>query len=370
MTKYSWDIKELLRKRDFIGYQLKVYEELFDLYDGLVKSYNKKYTERPNIICNPIGYFLYLKEQFSQIPSERLELLKDSIDVIAPFDSKLEEPKFSSLSLSDKELVEFARTLFEKIPNKYFLTKFDEFTDPKKKLLHIRNHQTLPTDSFGLTYTDPIEHVSYGLVARYKSVQDVITLGHEVIHMIIREFEDPLFAETNKPTYVETEGFFANLLFSNMLRELGCDEEELSLFEKRDLNTNIDTIKTCFVINEGFNKMDNDGNINFDSLANLLKSKNIYTPVNKDNFGGFVTDELGTDVNYAVSYLTALDLYEQYQSDPEKTLYLLQHIPLLSGDEPKKDLENIGVYFFEDGYQNLEKNCKRLLKVKTTSKKK
>ena len=69
-------------------------------------------------------------------------------------------------------------------------------------------------------------------------------------------------------------------------------------------------------------------------------------------------------------YLTALDLFKQYETDPEKALYHLLQIPRLEGTEPKKDLEKINVTFFEDGYKNLENQCKKLLKTRTTSYKK
>ena len=78
--------------------------------------------------------------------------------------------------------------------------------------------------------------------------------------------------------------------------------------------------------------------------------------------------ELSNDIDYTISYLTALDLFNKYQEDPEKALSYLKLIPQLTGDNPKKDLASIESTFFEDGYQNLEEKCNQLLKKKTTKK--
>ena len=374
MAKYSWDIEELIKKRNEVTEQYKRYEELKDLYEELIENYSKKFCDDEiSEDCN-IGKKIYnvqnLKQEWDEIPKESLSLINGAMDAVYKFDSNFVKPYFSPLNISDEELVEITRELFKKLPDEYFLRKFDEFTDPNKHLLHIRNYKTIPTDELGLTYTDPELHTSYGLVSRHKSIQDIITLGHEIFHMIVRESEEPLFWDTNKPIFTETEGFFANLLFSDMLRYKGYKASEFDRFDRKDLVDNIDTIRTSFIINNAFNLIEENGNINFRKLSPILRKKKIAMPVNKTNFAGLFDEDLIIYINHAISYLTALDLFELYKKDPEKTLYTVKTIPLLNGDNPQKDLENIGATFYEDGYINLENHCKKLLKTKTTSNKK
>jgi len=367
MSKYSWDLDKLIQKRDYLERQFKMYEELFDLYTELIENYHKKYEPTVEFSAGVTPHFIHLKENFEQIGNEKITLLKNAFNTTIYFDSSLEEPKFTRMFYNDQDLVEKTRALFEKIPNKYLLEKFDEFTNPDNNLLHIRKHKVLPTDSFGLTFTDPVEHTPYGLVARYYSAQDIITLGHEVFHMIIREHEELAFYKSKKTIYMETEGFFANLLFADLLKEEGYNSKELDLFEKKDLNLNIDTMRICFILDQCFKYINKKGKINFEKVIPTLRSKNIMMPLDKNNFPGLFSSELSSDVNDATSYLPALDLYEQYKYDPEKAIYHLQKIPTLSGEKPEEDLRGIGVTFFEDGHKNFENKCKQLLKTKTTS---
>ena len=389
MSKYNWNLEQLILQRKIYKDKLnalvdahyksrtkKLYEELYKLYDDLIINYDIRcITNRLDIetdCTNPTTTDLvYLKENvFDQISQSKIDLATGCINIGKEYSLNFQEPSFTNLTINDDELIERTRILFEQLPVKYFLDKFDYFANPSKHLLHIRYFQKLLTDDSGLVFIDPKNHIPYGLVSRCNTVQDIITTGHEIFHMVIREQEQPFFAYSSKTVFGEVEGCFANLLFSDVLANKDFNNDEIFILNIKELIGILDIAKTTFVVENGFRLM-TDGKIDFDRLSPILKSKNISTKVTKNNFTYFIDENyFEDDLNHNISYLVALDLYELYKKDPEKALHHLLTIPSLNGHHIKKDLDKIDVTFFKDNYSNLSKQCKKLLKENTTSKKK
>lgn len=370
MAKYSWDIEELMKKRNFFKKQMEIYKELAETYDSMIENSDKHlftgdYYDYDDIENRSLKELQ--EDFFNTLSRKNISLITDSISVISPFDTQIDNCNVSKLTISDEELVNIVRELFKNLPNKDFVKKFEEISNPDNHLLHIRDRKKLPTNCLGLAYIDPIDHLSYGLVSRRNTIEDIISLFHESFHMIVRENEEPLFSATNKTLYSETEGSFATLLVCNMLKEMGYNKEELAFVEKRQLIVALDTITSFYIITNGFNNIDEQGNIKLNQFNNFLKKNNIYVPITQNTFCNLVSKISNEELSDGISYLTALDLFKQYKNDPEKIINTIQEIPILKGNEPKKDLSSIGVTYFEDGYNNLEKQCKMLLKRKTIS---
>lgn len=370
MAKYSWDIEELMKKRNFFKKQMEIYKELFETYESMIENSDKHLFTGNNDDYDDVENrsLKELQEDFfNTLSRKNISLITDSVDIISPFDTQIDVRNLSKLTISDEELVDTVRELFKKLPSKVFAKKFEDIAKHDNHLLHIRDRKKLPTNCLGLAYTDSLNHLAYGLVSRRNTIEDIISLFHESFHMIVREKEEPLFSTTNKMLYSETEGSFATLLICNMLKELGYNKDELDFVEKRQLIFALDTITSFYIITNGFNNIDEEGNIKLNQFNTFLKENNIYIPITQNTFCNLVSQISYEELSDGISYLTALDLFEQYKSNPEKILHTIQEIPMLKGDEPKKDLSSIGVTYFEDGYNNLEKECKKLLKRKTIS---
>lgn len=303
-----------------------------------------------------------------KVDNKKIKLVTNSVPIIKDYyQIALNEPKFLTTPLDDDQIIELTKELFREIPNKYINDRFDFYTNPSNSLLHMRYHRKLSTNYLGLSFVDFENHLSYGLISRQNSIQDIITLGHEIFHMIIRENEEPFFYESNKTTYMEVDGFFANFLFSQKLKEKGYDSQELNDFDTRDLQLTLRQSILIFTITSGFNLMKQQGKIDFSKLSSILEKQNIPSPITKNDFTSLLKYNFNEFTNYFISYLTALDLFSLYKVDPELAINNLLLVPTLEGNKPKKDLESIGITFFEDGYHNLEEQCKKLLKTKTTS---
>lgn len=371
MKKFRWDIDLLRSKKQELEKIVNLYEELLELYTTLLQEYDIKINLNEvdfddEVELEAVSIEEFKQETINKIGKEKLNVILKAIEISKNYSVKFIEPQFEIYPLNDEELIEVTKKLFRQIPNQYFQEEFDKITNPNNQLLHIRHHKKLITDDLGLTYIDTKDHIPYGLVARHNSIQDIITLAHEITHMIIRKFEEPMFAFSSKTAYIETEGYFTNLLFSELLKKEGFNKTELTDFTSLDLQTILSIINDTFITVSGINLSDSKGQINFPKLSNHLKRYNINTPINAQNFNGFLHNDFENDINYAISYLTALDLYKIYKHDPQKAIHHLLTVPTLEGEHIQRDLEQIDVTFFEDGYSNLNEHCKKLLKQKTT----
>lgn len=362
MANYEWNLEKLIKEREEVGKKLKIYTELFDRYTDMIENTDARITLNSKVISVPSGIKLLKKQFYDTIAPNKMDLVIKAMDITKDYQIPFIDFYFSTLPLTNDELIEETRQLFKSLSIKEFLDGFDYYTNPKNQLLHIKYYKKLLTDAYGLSYVDPSKQICYGLIARHNTIEDIITVGHELFHMIIRKKEEPLFNYSEKPTYEETEGYFANLIFCDMLQQRKTNNSsELSWISTIDLQSIIDSITCTFVAKNSISTMDQNGNINYPDLLLNLQQYNINLPINEENINYFISSTLDENINQTVSYLTALDLYHLWQTDPEQAFYYLMRVPTLEGKEPKRDLEQIGVTFFEDGYKNLSDHCKKLL---------
>lgn len=358
MSKYNWDLNDLINRKNEIKKQLAIYEDLLTTYSDLIEAYDKRIIIN-NMLSSDRMQLQFQKKGFL----EKLELVISSIEILKDYQLPFINCHFSNLILNDDELIEMTRDLFKQLPCKDFLEKFNYFTNPDNHLFHIRHYKKIPTDALGLTFQDPVKQECFGLISRYNTVEDIISLGHEIFHMIIRESEKPLFWKTPKTVYTEVEGYFANLIFSRMLSKTHKSmQQDLTQMDIRDLQTMIDSVNYSFIVKNSLSLVDKSGKIDFQKLNGLLQQYNINDPINAEVLSNYIEGDFEEELNTSSSYLVALDLYHEWQNDPEKAFYHLIQIPNLEGENPKCDLEQIGVTFFEDGYKSLENHCKTLLK--------
>lgn len=370
MGKFQWDIKLLLEKEKELEQKVSLYEEVLATYRQMILNYDSSlvsFQERDDDYSSQSIIKNFKENILPNVDPIQMSSLSNALNITKKYDTKLSPNNFSECYLNNKELVEVSIHLFEKIPHKYFVQKAKFFADPKNQLLHIEHQSKTVTPCPGLTFVDTDKHISYGLISRRNTSLDIITLFHELFHMNIRKNTPPLFENENQSLYDETEGYLANLIIYDLMKNENLYEEDALSFIKFNLNRNVTTFTDAFIIESIFSKFEKENQVDFKSLNKYLKAHDINTPINNKNLLGFLQEDFKNDVDDAFSYLTALDLYDLYKKAPEKAINNLFLLPTLQGNNIQKDLENIGVTFYQDGYQNLNKQCKRLLKRKTTS---
>lgn len=386
MKKFEWDLnyllkreKELKEKLDLTSQETKLYEEVLSTYKELIINYNNRMNDIRLINCKDKCDYYYEDNEDEKITIEEFEdeilsfvnkdqlnILLQSISLLRKYSNKINPLELEPYYYGNDELIDYTISLLEKIPNKQLVKKLKELSNPKNKLLHIKHECKIPLKYYGLTLIDTERHIPYGIISRKNTIQDIITSGHELFHMALRENEDPFFLESMKTIYTETEGYFANLLFTDLLKQEGFSSLGLDFLDSYDLFRNKYIIEDSFITISALSNFKNDGKINFDKLNKYLKNFDITPMINENNFEGYLRNDFEIDLNYAFSYLVALDLFNLYKNDPEKAINNLLYVPNLLGENITKDLKSIDVTFHEDGYQNLNHQCEKLL-IKTTS---
>lgn len=362
MATYNWDIEKIIKRRNRVEYLAKIYAEQLEIYNDMIRNYDIKldYDELEEEYKNMV---LKFKETVLPFVSKtQLDLVIGAMKVVKVYDYQLRNFPTTPLKVSNDELVEITRELFKQIPSKQLYNDFLESVNPENMRLMFKYYKRVPTDAYGLTFSNPEEKETYGLIARHNSLSDIITLAHEVGHMIIRKNEGHLFDETQRCIYTETEGLFMDLIFSDLLKRNKFNVKDE--FQTTDLTTHIEYIHDVFTINAIDKYTDIFGKTNFKELRRELRSNRITIPVNKRNLDYFIIDEYTEFLNNSSSYLIALDLYYLYKKDPERAIDYFYKIPSLTGENPYKDLEEIDATFHIDGYRNLNNQCKKLLKLK------
>ncbi len=162
------------------------------------------------------------------------------------------------------------------------------------------------------------------------------------------------------------KAFFIEFITSDIIKALHptINQESISSLEKMELKNIINEIVYVVVFDEVIHNINAKGKINLTHINNNLMIRGFDDLDIND--GNDILDYMNMDTIKAIdqisSFLIALDLYHLYLIDPEKAIYNLTTLPKLTEENIIKDLSNLDVTFYQDGYHNLNKTCKKLLK--------
>lgn len=375
MNKYSWDLNYLIKKRDELQRKVDIYESSLATYDALIASFDKRikgcncgYKDDIDGISTDMNIKDFVDEILPHTNPYALEMLLQTKDIFLQYKWMTEELKYSPCYLNNKQLVDYTVSLINQIPHENFVKSIKSCVMPKRNLLHIKHANKLSTNYEGLSFVDFSQKRPYGLIARQNNVNDIITLAHELFHMVIKKDQDPSSITYANYIYDEIEGYLANFIARDFLLEEKYPQKEMNLSDAQDLLKTEWTVYDAFITTSLVNFADETYKVPLGTANNYLKQEGIKFKITKNNINGFFYSSFNEELHYAFSYLAALDLYKLYKSDPEKAINHLYTIKNFKGENIEKELESIDVTFTQDGYQNLQEKCNQLLKKKTTKK--
>ena len=343
MSKYTWNIKKLIEIKEKLNINnfnsIEEFEEISNVYDLLINSYIKdtfeEYIEYDEI--NQLDYYKNLIKPY---------LNKQAYEILSTLNDYLNENKLfinrgptEKIKMSNSDIFELMNIVFKQIPNKNLYNSFRKVSDTTRNLINIKYSKNT-NQTYGATYIDSYNHIPYATIYRNNTSIDLVTTFHEIFHMIVRENEETHFSYKPKTIYKETEGYFANLILGDILTDIGLTKDFRKI-QVADLMSTRDALYGISSSKAFINSVDNE-----------QSTKNLY-----------IDDYLLDDIDIAFSYLTALDLYNLYQKDPEKVIDIILNLTKLNGENPKVELENMGITFHKDGctnYKNHYEKIKRL----------
>lgn len=223
-----------------------------------------------------------------------------------------------------------------------------------------------PFNFFGTTYLNPFDFKHYINVIRFNKIEDLIATAHEVCHML--HLTKPFFSTTDVYFLGEADTMFTEKLFLDFLKKKGIYHEDLIDAMQFDYLYDACTNATSIAMNFAL-----DGRLNFHDVKR--KTIGEYFRKNKWSFPftkeealsyqeGNTVDVLRNTYQNLFCYYTALDLYHEYEIDPEKAIYHYQ----LFGKIPTYNipffLHSIGTTFQDGNYDNLKVEVKKYTKKK------
>lgn len=375
MNKYNWNLNYLLKKRQELEEKVAIYESSLATYKALIASYDKRiksssyeYKDDLDGIENEMDINEFVEEILPDTNPKALEMLLYTKNLFQRYSWKYEPISYSPCYLNNKQLVDYTISLIEKVPNKGLVDDIKSFVIPTKNLLHIKHKDKLSTNYGGVTFIDFSTRKPYCLIARENNTNDIIALAHELFHMAIKNRANINNINGPNTIYDEIEGYMADFIMQNLLKEEGIQEKEIDFMDTEDLWKTGITAQDFFITNAILAYSDDNYKVRLGDLNQFLKEENFKFKITKKNIDAFFYDKFNEDLAYAFSYLAAVDLYELYKIDPEKAIYHLYCTNQFNGLSIEKELKSIDVTFYEDGYKNLENKCNKLLKKKTTKK--
>lgn len=374
MDKYTWDLNYLINKRDELQKKVEVFSNSLATYNALIASFDKRisnscyeYKDDLDGISNDIDIESFIEDILPDTNPEALEMLLQTKDVFTQYKLTTEKLEYSPCYLNNKQLIDYTTSLIDKIPHKEFVKSIKSCVIPKKHLLHIKHRSKLSTDYYGISFVDFSQKRPYGLIARENNINDIITLAHELFHMVIKKDLHPSNIMSSNAIYDEIEGYMANFIIKDLLKK-DYSSKEMDYIDALDLWKTGCTVYDMFITTALLNSIDEKYKVQLGKVNEYLKKENFKFQVTKQNMGAFFFDTFNEDLNYGFSYLVALDLYNLYKTDPEKAINNLYNIKNFTGKNIEDELKSINCTFYEDNHQNLEAKCNLLLKKKTTKK--
>lgn len=375
MNKYTWDLEYLLKKKKELIEKVAIYESSLATYNALIACYNKRITHpnkefQDDLDDNENELFIeeFIEKILPDTNPEALEMLLQTKDLFLQYKWENNTTDFSPCYLNNEQLIEYTISLIDKIPHKTFVNQIKSCVNPNRKLLHIKHSNKLSTNYYGLSFVDFSQRRPYGLVARENNTNDIITLAHELFHMVIKKNLNPLSMNSYNYVYDEVEGYLANFIIRDLLKEEQYPKEELDFIDTQDLWRTGWTVHDSFITNAILTCTDERYKFKLQDVNQYLKEENLKVRLTKQTKNAYFHDKFNEEIVYSFSYLVALDLYELYKQDPEKAIYHLYCLKVLTGQNIEKELDVIDATFHKDDYKNLENKCNQLLKKKTTKK--
>lgn len=373
MKEYKWDLDKFrLMRRKLISEKRKLtnlnkilsYEEAIQIYQGLLEEHNINAKLRKESGLESDNEVIVLEDFFNDVFREVnpsiINFLIKNIKLVQDADLKMKYDSRKILGISNRDLIDIVHDIYRTIPNQEIYSEFLKIINPSNHLLDIEYCPYEYPEYDGICRVDSINHVAYGKILRGNSIQDVFTLAHEIMHMIVRRLEKPLFLFENRRYYSEYEGHFINFIVYDYLLKHGYDKDDVKDFAILNYLNVACTIEDSYACRLIEKSLKDSGEINFSKIDSYQKKQGLALPLDEENYFQYISSNYDSKVWNALSFFVALDLLEAYKKDKEKGIYLFQKVSTLSGDNPKKELENIGINFMSDNSHNFKKYIKQL----------
>jgi len=345
MECFGWSKKEILKNYKIISNSninriekavlLNNYNEMLGILEYGITKVNFSKGQLLNEILSSLFFYndSFFKEM-KPIFEKCYQFLKEE-----QIDKKSINER-EKINISNDQLLTIIHDYFDTYQNKDYLKIFNKTLKEDKNFIELRTIKKLPFEgmTYSFSYVNPSNMI---YVNKKNTLEDLITLNHEFIHLII----NILYDASHNFDYQELSPDLSTFHFFDYLDEIGLNENEIS---KSKLFSMFPFIEFNNIIYKRYLKIKSKENVNkifFSNYSNkeLIKKFYLYDEVNRyfDKYNS----------------LLAYSIYKNYSKD--EGLYVadlfLQNMCDLKNYSIVNDLDN---YFNE-----IKKNNKILKRI-------
>lgn len=369
--EYSWDIEKIRKHRKDIKDILRndstltreqrenlkcEMEELMELELSLFPNKKRfslpkreKYIDRSHLL--PLSTY----DDYFDIPEDIIAVILDAVSCFRNFYDTYNRLELPYLELSNQEIVDMSDDFYQYLPNKNYLQLYREYTNPNNHLLHFFPYCNSSIRGLTTMFYYPL-YTPYFSIYRDNTIQDFVTLNHEIAHGIFSINDD---GYVDSPLYylTELEGSLFDYL-SNLYLIGKVDDKIIKNLEYYYFLTQYDNFMSIYLIDLAIHLNQNQKKISIDYFQEKIMRDELTFSIDESILIQSLLENPIGDTRYAFSYLTSLDLEAIYEQDPEYAFYLFERIRRNKTSDVFANLRENKITFMDDGYQNLKRKMK------------
>jgi hypothetical protein len=270
--------------------------------------------------------------------------------------------KYKNIKLSDNELYENTIEFYKHL-DKEWLNIFEN-TFNNKNLIDIRYVKTIKNGYKGMCYFDNYNKIPYLYILRDNTIADIYNIRHESNHAISNISNGNIY-ECNsfyRNMLSEINAYFIELISDDELNIKKYNKKEINNFQNNRASSAFNNFNFLY-INLLISKLNNAG-IKDNLIEKVLNTLDIADTTNVNNIIiNAIDNTIFKYSKYSLSFLIALDLYNQYNKDKDQAIYNIKKIMLYKNEDLKTFLNSINIelddYYQLNNYKNYIDNIKQ-----------
>ena len=213
-----------------------------------------------------------------------------------------------------KMLFEIVYEFFKQLDDELFSNFISLFINKDKNIIFVANNPI--KDFVGITYLNN-DNIKIKMT-RSKTIEDIFTLVHEYGHALNMKKNPKLYNNEARTHFEEIESIFLELILCDYLVNNGFNKDDINEVKKIIIENLINEAKDLYFkynINR-FIHVEQIKNIDNHFFKLLYQNKNI----TKEELRKVYSSSYEDVTKYVISSLFALELYDKYQINKEKTI--------------------------------------------------
>lgn len=362
--KYQWSLERIQKHKKYYKSLLKYLKNeeclklkecisYFEDMENIIKTGcqcpisipHPQYKDKEKVL--PLNTY----DDFKMVHPKVRRTMIEAMQSLAHIEDTYDSIELPTIKLTDEELVEMALEFARWVPDKTYKKQIEKYIRSQNHLLQFAT--PLDEEEMGLTY--PFYYPKYRpyfLINRLNTIEDFATLNHELAHGVFY-VTDTFTNEYNHYYLTELEGNFFDFLSYEYLKE----QEESSVLSELEYGRMVGRINNLidfYLIDSSITLYDKKGRVTIEPIHKRIMQDELTMYLDESILFDSLQENPQEDARYGFSYLTSLDLEKTYDNDREYAFYLLKRIRRNKTENIFGNLEENGITFMKDGYENLK----------------